>query len=185
MGAAAVPIMLGLAVGQTVYGASQASRSAKGAKKLGAFEGAMYDERALDAILRGEEEAGHVASHSRLLTGAQRASQAASGVDITSGSPADVISSDQRAAELDIATIKRNAAREAFGLREQGQFARMGGKNAAQGYQNQMYGTLISGSMDLLKIYQAYGMTRNPRSVDTSTGYQGTSGGYHSGTARY
>jgi hypothetical protein len=178
MAAAMGTIILGtLIAGKTAYDVASDRKAAKGAKKLGEFEGAMFDEAAADALARGTEETFRIGAAARQLTGSQRVSQAAGGVDIASGSAADVISSDARLAELDILTVKNNAEREARGLQQQGEFARMGGKNAAAGYRNRAYGTLLGGAADLYRVYDRYGINRTtnttvvPRAGDNSGGY--------------
>lgn len=179
-------ILGGLILGKTVLDVSAQHKAAKAAQKTGDVEGALYDKQAADAKARGEEQVGQVASQAKILTGAQRVSLAAQGIDATSGSPADVISNDQRVAQLAESQIRLNAAREAFGFTEQGRLARMGAANTAAGYRNQMYSTLIGGAADLYSVYRSYGLNKTPRaSTPTSSGAGASTGGYHSGTAHY
>lgn len=152
--------MFVLTAAQTAYGILGDRKSAKAARKLGEFEGAMYDEAAEDALLRGKEEGFRLGASARRLTGSQTASLAASGVDVGSGSAADVIASDRRLAEMDILAVENNAIKEAHGLKQQGQFARMGGKNAAAGYRNRATETLLSGALDLFQSYQKFGLNK-------------------------
>jgi hypothetical protein len=165
MAAVSSLILGGLILGKTVLDARAQHKAAKGAEKTGAVEGALYDQQARDATARGEEQVGHVASQAKVLTGAQRASLAAQGLDINSGSSSDVISTDQRLAQIAEGQIRLNAAREAFGFTEQGKLARMGAANTAAGYQNAMYSTLIGGATDLYSIYRSYGLNRTPRAT--------------------
>ena len=53
------------------------------------------------------------------VKGSQRASMAANGVDLTEGTPTDILKSTDYMSEQDIATAKANAARAAFGYRTQ------------------------------------------------------------------
>lgn len=162
-------------------------KAAKAAKKEGEYNAKLSDEQAQDAILRGEEAAQYEGSQGRQLTGAQRTSLAAQGIDIGSGSAADVIANDQRLSQLAEMQIRQNAAREAHGLAVQAEGYRSAGKNAAQAYRNQSYGTLLAGATDLLSIYQAYGKnTTTPRKTSSTTGSPGAStGGYSGGKAHY
>lgn len=175
------------AIGTALQARGQA-KAAKAARKEGEYNAQVSEEQAADALARGEEAAGHVASQGKLLTGAQRASLAAQGVDIDSGSAADVISSDQRLTSLDIAQIRLNAQREAHGLSVQAEGYRAAGRNASDAYKNQMYGTLVSGAADLFTVYQRYGLNKTtPRSTGGGAAAAGgaSTGGYHSGTAHY
>lgn len=168
--AALTAALIGLTVASTANQAISQHKAAKAARKEGEYNAGVSEQQAADAILRGEEAASYTGSQGRSLTGAQRASLAASGVDIGSGSASDVISSDQRANELDIMQIRHNAAREAHGFTVQAEGYRAAGANAAQSYNNQMTGTLLSGAADLFSIYQAYGKNRTPRKTPASMG---------------
>lgn len=167
-------ILAGLTAAQTATSAISSRNAVRGAKQQGALEGGMYDTAARDALARGEEAANQVGSQSRVLTGAQRTALAAQGIDITTGSAADVQSSDQRTAQLNEGQLRLNAAREAFGFTEQGMLARMGASNAAKGYSNQMYSTLLGGAASLYGQYRAFGENKVPR-IKPATG--GTSVG--------
>jgi hypothetical protein len=156
-------ILASLVAGETAYNAVSSHKAAVAAKKTGAVEGELYDKQALDATARGEEQANQVGAQSKLLTGAQRVSLAAQGLDIGSGSSADVITDDQRKAQLAEDQIRLNAAREAFGFSEQGRLVRMGANRQAASYNNQTVSTLLGGAANLFSIYQAYGQNKVPR----------------------
>lgn len=156
-------IMATLAVGNTAYNVVSDIKGAKGAKKTANFQAGILEQQATDAIAIGNESAGQSEAQSRGLTGAQRASQAASGVDVTSGSAADVISNDQREGVIAAQQIRNNAAREALGLKKQAQLVRMGGANQAQSYKNAATGSLLSGATQLYGIYNSYGKNTTPR----------------------
>lgn len=159
----AFAVMATIAVGTTAYNVASDIKGAKGAKKTANFQAGILEQQASDTIGIGNEAAGRSEAQTRGLTGAQRASMAAQGVDISSGSAADVISNDQRTGAIEAATIRNNAAREALGLRKQATLVRMGGANQAQGYKNQATGSLLSGAASLYGIYNAYGKNTTPR----------------------
>lgn len=159
-------ILAGLTAAQTATSVIGDRKAAKAAQQSG-------DLQASDAIARGEEAARHIGSDSRLLEGGQRVAFGASGVDIGTGSAADVISSDQRRALIDEQAARTNASREAFGFMQQG-------KAAAQGYRNRATGSLLNGASTLYGQYRAAGLNKQ-RVVDTSTATQGTQGGYYGG----
>jgi len=54
------------------------------------------------------------------LEGSQRAALASQGGDVNSGSPLDILGDTARAGATDVATIRSNAARNAYGFRLQG-----------------------------------------------------------------
>lgn len=177
--------MAGLAVATTGYNVTNDIKGAKGAKKTANFQAGILEQQAQDTLNIGSEVAGRSEASSRGLTGAQKVSQASTGVDITSGSAADVISNDQKLGEIEATTIRNNAAREALGLRKQATLVRMGGQQQAQGYANQATGSLLSGAASLYGIYDKFHQTSKPTTVTTprASGPSASSGGYSSGTA--
>lgn len=152
-------ILGSLVAAKTANDVIGARAGAKGARDTANFQASQLDQQAQDALMIGNETANRTAQSGRALTSAQRVSQAASGVDITSGSAADVTANDQRLNAMDVLTIKNNAAREALGLKKQGELVRRGGQNAAAGFRNQATGSLLSGAASLYGIYSAYGKT--------------------------
>lgn len=71
--------------------------------------------RALDALDRGQTEAQRAARQHASLIGAQRASMAANGVDLSFGTAADFLADSATAAVDDQMTVRENARREAMG----------------------------------------------------------------------
>lgn len=63
----------------------------------------------------GEQQADNEGLKSRANAGAIKAGQAASGVDVNSGSAVDVQTSAREVGQLDALTVRSNAAREAYG----------------------------------------------------------------------
>lgn len=85
------------------------------------FNVAALEAQATDAIQRGKESELIFRQKLKQTIGSQRASFAAQGVDVGSGSPADVQADTARQGELDAITIRTNAAREAWGYSTQAQ----------------------------------------------------------------
>jgi hypothetical protein len=151
-------------------------RNATLAEQQGNYQAGIYgqdatfaDAQATDAIARGHEAELRSREGTRQLTGSQRASYAAQGLSLDTGSPADVVTGDRALGELDALTIRNNARREAYGystqaaqFRQQGAMAQLAGRNTAQAYRDQGASTLLSGASDLFNVYQAYGMNRAP-----------------------
>lgn len=126
--------------GATAYSQSRAQ------KAEGAYQSQMYEAnsrianiQAEDAIMRGDQEASKHKTQVKKLIGSQRASLAAQGVDINSGSALDVQADTAALGAEDEQTIKNNAWREAWGYKVQASdylnsatFARLSSKNAAK-----------------------------------------------------
>lgn len=71
------------------------------------------------AIYSGGEEAKRFGMKSAQVAGSIKAKQAASGVDVNSGSSVDVQKGQKTVSDLDMATIRNNAARTAYGFQEE------------------------------------------------------------------
>lgn len=171
--AALTAALIGLTAASTASSFVGQRKAAKGARAQGNYEGAILDQnagvadqQAADAIARGAETEARSRAATRSLTGSQRASIAAQGIDASSGSAADVIVNDQTLGELDAMTIRHNAQREAWGFkveatndRAQANLARMGGRNRSATLRNASVGTLLSGAGDLYDVYHRFGKT--------------------------
>lgn len=106
-----------------------------------------------DAIERGKEEKRKAALRGRLLIGAARASLAANGIEVDTGSAGDLILDQQAVNSLDVFTAENNAEREAqeFIIRAQqfeseASLSELSGANAARNAQFQAGGTLLTGA---------------------------------------
>ncbi len=118
---------------------------AKSAKDQGKYEGdinnlnaSLAGKQAEDAYLRGRESERRSRINTRQTIGAQRAALGAQGIEIDSGSGADIQADTEAQGALDIMTIRNNAANEAWGYdvqatgyRSKAQLARMAGRNKA------------------------------------------------------
>lgn len=150
-------------------GASQylgARNAGSAARASGDYSAAVFgmnadiaDEQAKDAIARGAEAEQRSRADTRGALGEQRVGFAAQGVDLASGSAADVQGDTAYLGELDALTIRNNAKREAWGYtvegtnyRAQGQLARVGGRNAQRGANMQAYSTLLTTAADISQI---------------------------------
>lgn len=159
---------LALSAYQTVAGFEQSQRQASASSAQGQYQKAvlkhnasMADAEAQDAVDRGQVAEQRQRLATRQTIGSSRASLAAQGVDVSSGSAADVQASEAGLGELDALTIRNNAAREAWGykvqatdLRRQGDLAAFSGDQAAAGYRAQGLSTLVTGAVNTYGIYQ-------------------------------
>lgn len=170
MGPLTTALLITGTVASGVYSANQQKKQAKAAQAQGEYEGQVFDLNAAtadrlaeDAIARGEEAVDRHRTDVKRLIGSQRAALAASGVDINSGSAAAVQEDAAYLGELDAQTMLNNARREAFGyetqaanLRQQGQLARMGGRNTAAAYRQQATGTLLTTGLTAVSMGRDY-----------------------------
>lgn len=113
------PVTLGLtaltAAGTATSAISQVRQSNYQARVAG-MNARLENDAARDAILRGQIESRRYQNDAAQFQGAQRASMAANGIDITFGSAAAVRADSIRAAEEDAQTIRENANRESRGF---------------------------------------------------------------------
>lgn len=114
---AAIPIGMALAGGLM---------QAKGAQDSGAYQSDMlgqnaaFKRRAADeTIFAGDTSADWQRVRTGQAIGTQRAAQAGNGIDVNSGSAAQLQDDTAMIGELDALTIQNNAAREAYGYRVQ------------------------------------------------------------------
>lgn len=128
-------------------GAVGSGISAYGSYKEGQEAGAAADQnarlvrlQARDVMQRGQAEAGAARMEGTKVIAEQKTAIAAAGVDPSVGSAADLAGASRANSELDAATIRNNAAREAWGLQaqakeltKQGDRARQAGKFGAAG----------------------------------------------------
>lgn len=118
----AVPALFGTAVGGA-YGSFMQGQAQSDAAKFNATvakqNAGISRENAAIAGQAGSEQAWMVGQKTRALTGGEQANQAASGVDVNSGSAVDVRASSTELGMLDALTVRSNAAREAYGYKQQ------------------------------------------------------------------
>lgn len=149
----AIPLAaIGLFTGATQLGSAFMQSSAIKAQagwEAGQLErnAALMDFKAKEATRMGEKEAQQRALQTKKLMGRQRAVAAAQGIDVDSGSALDISQETAGMGALDIATIRNNAWKQAWGYQVQAadarataRFTKIQGKYAARQ-------TLITGGM--------------------------------------
>lgn len=114
---AAVLVTSAAATAMSAYSSYQQQKTAAGVARNNAQ---IAEYQAKDAEARGEKEAQDIARRASLLKGTQRATMAARGLDLTSGTPADLIEQTDFFASIDQATARTNARKEAWGKRAMG-----------------------------------------------------------------
>jgi hypothetical protein len=104
-----------------------------------------------DARARGENAAALTRAQASMDVADMQAAYGASGVDGTVGSPMDALRAYRRKTDLDILTLRNNAAREAWGYKLQADAASAEGRLAALRTENEVAGTLLGGSGKLIE----------------------------------
>ncbi len=101
------------------YSASSKSSSLSFQADMNNLNAQLAENQAQNALLQGERQAGQLSMKYGHIKGSQRAAMAANGVDLGTGSAAEVQASTDIAKEIDMNTIAANAARSAWGFRTQ------------------------------------------------------------------
>lgn len=131
MGIETAVLLQGVGAGAGAYGAysnSQATKTAYAAQAQVAENNAtIAGWQAQDALRRGDRAASASRMRTNQMKGAQRARLAANGVDLGEGSALNILTDTDYFGDVDIDTIKDNAGREAWAIRNQA----MGFKNEA------------------------------------------------------
>lgn len=143
-------------IGAAVSAAGAVTQGVASAKAGAAAEVAsernslLAQKAASDATARGEQEAGAYRLRASKVLGQTRAKLGASGVDVEAGTAGRVADDTKAIAELDVATIRNNAAREAWGYKMQSRNILKGGQEAVAASQWQTGGSLLLGGSNLL-----------------------------------
>lgn len=140
---APMAITLGLTAGAGVMGAASAYQQGQVAKQVGRNNQVMAEYAAQDAQRRGEEDAQAVQRKAADLAGRQRSLMASRGLDLSAGTPAEILDQTDFFAEQDRRTTRMNAAREAWSTRAQGTQAAAEGRAQARNANLQAFSTLL------------------------------------------
>jgi hypothetical protein len=111
------------------------------------FNAKISDMNAEDAVRRGETDAQTVLKRGRKVQGSQRVALAAQGIEVDSGSAADIQEETEVLSALDARTVRSNALREAFGFKVQAMQSRMDAKFGVEAGENASRGTLLTGAL--------------------------------------
>jgi hypothetical protein len=123
-------IGLGLAIGGTALNVIGKVKAGNAQDKAAKADAAVGERRAIDVEEAGQEEEARFRAGVRGLIGKQRVGFAAQGVEVSSGSAVDVQADAAYLGELDAIQIKNNAAREAWGIRQDAEQIRRSGSIA-------------------------------------------------------
>lgn len=163
----ATAAIIGATAAYTAYQQNEAGDAQKKAARQQRFlaqkNADLLDKSANDATDRGNEEAMLITRRARGLRGEQRAAFASQGVDVNTGTALDLQNETTSLGGLDAEQTRKNAFREAWGIRAQasnqrlsGDFAYSAGMNQAKASRNQAYGTVLGGAGDSYRAYYQY-----------------------------
>lgn len=154
-----------VAVASLVLTAAAGQQQAQAQKKAGQYQQEVSEQNAkLDDFRAGQaatlgsirEEAAR--AKVRQVAGSQRATLAANGIDLGSGTAVDLVSDTYTLGEADALTQRFNAMNEAWGYRTQGVNDRNSGRFARMTGNAQATGTYLSTAASLAgQAYSAYG----------------------------
>lgn len=145
-----------LVVAAAGYSAYAQNQAGKAQQDLADRNAKMIDAQADDAIVRGNEEANLVRRGAKRLRGQQRAAFATQGVDVNTGTSLDLQEETTTLGEMDAATVRKNAWREAWGLKGRASNERLAGDYARRGATNSAIGTALGGIGDSRRAYYEY-----------------------------
>lgn len=142
MGASAAIALTATGAGLTANAQYQSGRMNQ---RIYEYDAKIADAQADDALARGRDLAGEKALQIKSTIATQRVRQAASGVDVSRGSALDVQANTAALGARDLAIIRNNAAREAWGYKVQSQDYLLRGKVARETGKLNAVGSLVTG----------------------------------------
>jgi len=108
----------------------------------------IYSEQAL---LQGYEDIAKVNKAKTEVMGAQRVALAGQGIDIQSGSAAELLAETEKNAAMDLITVKNNAWLKSYGIKLDAEMASLEGRMMAQGTANAIANTQATTSLNMLQ----------------------------------
>lgn len=124
----------------------------------------ISDEKAKEAIKRGNKNSFQHAKKVKQVIGSQRAKLAAAGIDVNSGSAMDIQLETAEYGLDDAETIKNNAWKEAWGFEVDAVNQRAQGEMSNLTARHQANNTLLTGGLNAAgSIYQGYNFSQNKK----------------------
>lgn len=115
------------------------------------FNAKLAGIRAEDAIFRGQEQVADYTKQSEYLKGAQLASLAAQGIEVDSGTAAQIQYETDKQIQTDVKRIKNNAWREAWGYKIEAVNLRTESRLESLSAKNRSDAAILSGGIDAVK----------------------------------
>lgn len=150
-------LIIGLAgIGMQAQGARMLSKSQAASMRANAdvadVQAALDDERAKDAVARGQQSIFAKRLTQAQVRGRQKAVMAAKGLSLGEGSAFDILEDTDYLSDVDVNTIQTDAEREAWGYRERAKLGRFKAKQLRSGVPSTLMlgqvsamGTAVSG----------------------------------------
>lgn len=129
----------------TAVSAMGQMQAAKAQARAAEYQAKWDQAQAVDAIERGQVEEQKVRNRNAQVLGRQRAVMAAGNLDLTSGSPLDILGDTAQIGELDALTTRNNAQREAESFRVDSELRKGEAKNYRTAGKFAAVGTALSG----------------------------------------
>ena len=147
---------IALASSATSAGLSAASayQQASTAKKIGQSNADQARLLAADALARGDKQAMQARQRGGQIESAQRAALSARGLDLSEGTPADILGQTDFFTQSDIATARTNGRREASAALAQSRSFQ--GQSDAMNPGLQMAGSLLGSGASVATRWDAY-----------------------------
>jgi hypothetical protein len=159
--------VMGAMVLSTLVSAQAQRQQGQVAKQVGRNNQILAEQAAQDAERRGGENAMAVRRRGDQTKGAQRAAQAASGLDLGVGTAAELQDQTSFFSDTDQKTARMNAAREAWSARAQGANYRFQGDTALSQANLSATGTLIGGASQVAGRWYQYGGRGGPSNYNS------------------
>lgn len=154
----------GLQLGQAYSAAEAEKLEGEYRRQQYGFNKKLAEEQAEDAIKRGEKDASLLKKRGKQVKGAQRAALAAQGIEVDSGSAADLQADTDEAVQLDVQAAKNNAWREAWGYRAQALSYGFQGEMEYAASRTKARNTLITGGLGAIGSgIDAYGYRKGAK----------------------
>jgi hypothetical protein len=177
-------------IAAAVIGAYSGIKAGNAAKASGEYQQKVADQNAALSDFKAEEtgKLGAIQEERqrakvRQVIGSQRASLAANGIDLSSGTALDLVGETAAFGEEDALMLRYNAMNEAWGYRTQATNFRNDGSAAASTGQNQASAAYLTTAGNLAGSYSDYrsanptvkkkkGVTSNVTTINTGSGYR-------------
>ena len=134
-----------------IFGSMEESKGieaqARHERRMSEINAQFAEMQARDAIRRGGKKVQNLNRQVAQLVGEQRAATAAQGVQLDTGSAADILESTKEMEAIDVTTIENNAWREAWGYKFQAQDIRGAANMNEIARKYQAKSTLLAGGM--------------------------------------
>jgi predicted transglutaminase-like cysteine proteinase len=160
-------LQLGLSAASGITGFMGMQAQASAAQQTARNNQIMAGYAAADAQRRGEEEAQAVQRKASQLRGTQRSMMAARGLDLSVGTPTELIDQTDFFGEQDAATARMNARRESWAIRADAANQSAAARADASRLRSSSYGSLLGSAASVADKWMTY-RPSGPSGLDPS-----------------